>query len=60
MRSLLGGLLPLAGPKMYSRLGLGWGTSVLALIALVLSVFPFVFWRYGAQIRKATDPKLNL
>lgn len=33
-RSLAGALLPLAGPKMYAALGLGWGDSLLRFIAL--------------------------
>ncbi len=28
LRSLMGAFLPLAGPKMYSALGLGWGNSL--------------------------------
>lgn len=51
MRSTLGALLPLAGPSMYAALGLGWGNSLLAFIALAVIPFPYVFWKYGEQIR---------
>ncbi|KEF57997.1 uncharacterized protein A1O9_05920 [Exophiala aquamarina CBS 119918] len=52
LRSLLGALLPLAGPPMYSALGVGWGTSVLGFIAVGMVPLPFVFIRYGERIRE--------
>jgi hypothetical protein len=58
MRSLLGAILPLAGPKMFQHLGLGWGSSVLAFIALTLLPAPFVLLRYGERIR--THPRLQV
>lgn len=53
-RSVLGAVLPLAGPKMYQTLGLGWGNSLLAFIALVLCPIPWIFYHYGERIRKST------
>ena len=53
LRSLVGALLPLAGQKMYSTLGLGWGNSLLAFIALALCPIPWVFLKYGERIRKS-------
>ncbi|KAJ6057629.1 uncharacterized protein N7446_008526 [Penicillium canescens] len=50
-RSLAGAMLPLAGPKMYQALGLGWGNSLLGFIALALCVLPVIFWLYGERIR---------
>lgn len=50
-RSLAGAVLPLAGGKMYETLGLGWGNSLLAFIALALSPLPIVFYKYGERIR---------
>ncbi|KAL8806222.1 MAG: hypothetical protein Q9182_001497 [Xanthomendoza sp. 2 TL-2023] len=52
LRSLLGALLPLAGRSMYQRLGLGWGNSLLAFIAIALCPIPVVFYQYGERIRK--------
>jgi hypothetical protein len=60
MRSALGALLPLAGPSMYAALGLGWGNSLLAFIALAMIPFPFVFWKYGERIRTSKRFALNL
>ncbi|KAJ5915292.1 hypothetical protein N7454_011046 [Penicillium verhagenii] len=58
LRSLVGALLPLAGPALYDRLGLGWGNSLLAFIALVMCAVPFAFWKWGAAIR--THPRFQL
>ncbi|KAL8816283.1 MAG: hypothetical protein Q9223_004675 [Gallowayella weberi] len=52
LRSLLGALLPLAGRNMYQKLGLGWGNSLLAFIAIALCPIPVVFYQYGERIRK--------
>lgn len=49
LMSLGGGLIPLAGPPLYARLGLGWGNSVLAFIALALTPLPMVFVRLGKR-----------
>ncbi|OGE51973.1 hypothetical protein PENARI_c011G00038 [Penicillium arizonense] len=60
LRSLVGALLPLAGPSMYAALGLGWGNSLLAFIALAMCAVPFLFWRYGARIRTHPRFQVNL
>jgi len=52
LRSLVGAFLPLAGPKMYETLGYGWGNSLLAFIALLVSPVAWIFYRYGEVIRK--------
>ncbi|OAA82569.1 Major facilitator superfamily domain, general substrate transporter [Akanthomyces lecanii RCEF 1005] len=51
-RSLLGALLPLAGPAMFKSLGLGWGNSLLGFLALAFVPLPLVFIRYGKVIRE--------
>ena len=55
MRSLVGATLPLAGPKMYQALGIGWGNSLLAFIALAGCPIPWVFYKYGERIRKSSN-----
>jgi len=47
----VGGLLPLAGLRLYDALGLGWGNSLVAFIALAMTPVPFVFYYYGERIR---------
>lgn len=51
LRSLVGALLPLAGPSMYEALGLGWGNSLLGFLALAMVPIPVLFWKYGERIR---------
>ncbi|KAF4634348.1 hypothetical protein G7Y89_g3760 [Cudoniella acicularis] len=51
-RNTMSTVLPLAGPPLYSALGLGWGNSVLAFIALALAPLPFFLLKYGEWIRK--------
>ena len=57
-RSLLGALLPLAGPRLYQSLGLGWGNSLLGFIALAMIPAPYYLWKYGGAIRKNHPIKL--
>lgn len=52
LRSIIGAVLPLAGGPMYKTLGLGWGNSVLAFIALAMCPLPFLLYRFGERIRK--------
>lgn len=51
IRSVFGGTLPLAGPKMYEALTPQWAGTLLGLIEVAMIPIPFVFWRYGAKIR---------
>ncbi|KAI1110340.1 major facilitator superfamily transporter [Nemania sp. NC0429] len=57
-RSLLGGLLPLAGPKLYATLTPQWAGTFLGLLEVILIPIPFVFWRYGDKIR-ARSPAIR-
>ncbi|KAL4944130.1 hypothetical protein BDV06DRAFT_188172 [Aspergillus oleicola] len=51
-RSLVGALLPLAGPKMFDTLGLGWGNSLLGFLALAFVPFALLLQRYGKRLRE--------
>ncbi|KAI6779947.1 putative transporter-like protein [Emericellopsis cladophorae] len=51
VRSVFGGTLPLAGPKMYEALTPQWAGTLLGLLEVVMIPIPFVFWRYGHKIR---------
>lgn len=50
-RSLLGALLLLAGRKIFDALGLGWGSSLLAFIAVVIIPVSVFLIKYGEKIR---------
>jgi MFS family permease len=51
IRSVFGGTLPLAGPKMYEALTPQWAGTLLGLLEVIMIPIPFVFWRYGHKIR---------
>lgn len=51
LRSLMGGLLPLCGLKLYDAIGLGWGNSLLAFIALGIAPIPIMFRLFGEKLR---------
>ncbi|KAI1278944.1 hypothetical protein F5Y07DRAFT_58610 [Xylaria sp. FL0933] len=55
VRSIFGAVLPLAGARMYSVLGYGWGNSLLGFIALALAPTPFLPNRHGETLRKRFD-----
>ena len=51
-RSIFGVVLPFAVPRMYSKLGISWATSVLGFFCLAMCCIPFAFIRYGRVIRR--------
>jgi MFS family permease len=51
-RSLFGAFLPMAGPKMYSALGLGWGNTLLGFLAIAMLPFLPLIYKYGRTIRE--------
>ena len=52
LRCMAGAAFPLVAPRLYDELDVGWGTSVLALIALVFLPVPLLLMRFGERIRK--------
>ena len=59
LRSLMGAFLPLAGPKLYAKLGLGWGNSLLGFIAVAMAPVSWIFFKYGERIRKSPKFQVN-
>lgn len=57
IRSIMGAVLPLAGQKMYKTLGLGWGNSLLAFVALALLPVPWALLKWGEGLRKRFEIK---
>ncbi|KAK8121303.1 major facilitator superfamily transporter [Apiospora kogelbergensis] len=51
IRYIFGTVFPLFGLQMYRKLGTGWATSVLALIALILLPGPWLLFKYGKKVR---------
>ncbi|KAK6085065.1 MFS multidrug transporter [Seiridium cupressi] len=60
LRSVVGALLPLAGPPMYESLGLGWGNSLLGFICIAMIPLPIMFYKFGARLRKVERLNLEL
>ncbi|GAM40362.1 hypothetical protein TCE0_038r12657 [Talaromyces pinophilus] len=58
LRSVGGAFLPLAGPRMYSSLGQGWGNTLLAGISLLMMGMIFMSLKYGERLR--THPKYQM
>lgn len=52
LRCLVGALLPLSGPLMYEKLGLGWRNSILGFIAVAFIPVPALLYRYGKVVRE--------
>jgi membrane-bound ClpP family serine protease len=45
-------LFPLFSLRMFKQLGVGWATSLLAVLMLLMAPIPWAFWIYGERIRK--------
>lgn len=51
-RAIAGAFLPLIGPRLYGSIGLGWGNTVLALIAAVFIPPLGLLMKYGDWFRR--------
>ncbi|KAI1737569.1 MFS transporter [Xylaria scruposa] len=51
LRSLFGTAFPLFTTQIYERLGNQWASSIPAFLVLGCLPFPFLFYKYGPQIR---------
>lgn len=52
VRSLWGASVPLFTIQMYHRLGYEWATTLMAFISLACCIIPYMFYIFGARIRK--------
>ncbi|OCL12877.1 MFS general substrate transporter [Glonium stellatum] len=50
-RSIFGTVLPFAARPMYERLGVPWACSLLGFLSLAMCAIPFVFIKYGTNLR---------
>lgn len=50
-RSACGAAAPLFTNQMFEALGVGGGGSLIGGVATVLAIIPFMFYKYGRQIR---------
>jgi hypothetical protein len=54
-RSIMGAVLPLAGPALYASLGANWAGTLLGLLEAICIPIPFIFYRYGGRIREKSS-----
>ncbi|QRV91610.1 major facilitator superfamily transporter [Ceratobasidium sp. AG-Ba] len=52
LRSAFAAVFPLVSGPMYNRLGTVGATALLAGLATLMTPLPFVFYKYGARLRK--------
>lgn len=50
-RSVGGAVVPLSAPRLYERLGQGWGNSVFAFVDLACCTIPLLLYHFGARWR---------
>ncbi|KAJ4336415.1 hypothetical protein N0V87_005431 [Didymella glomerata] len=50
-RYTLGAVFPLFTVQMYSELGIGWATSLLGFLSVLMLPIPWVFYKWGPKIR---------
>ncbi|KAL6916908.1 hypothetical protein ACHAPO_006749 [Fusarium lateritium] len=51
-RYLIAGGMVMAARPMYGNIGVHWTMTLLGCIAVLLTPAPFLFWKYGAKLRK--------
>ncbi|ODO08297.1 multidrug transporter [Cryptococcus wingfieldii CBS 7118] len=51
-RCLFGAIFPLFAKYMYEGMGLHWAGTLVAFLALACTPLPFLFYRYGAFLRR--------
>lgn len=61
IRCVFGATIPLAGPTLYDSVGLGWGNTILGLIAVAFAPTSFLLIKYGERLRThpSFQPHLN-
>ncbi|KAF2742373.1 MFS general substrate transporter [Sporormia fimetaria CBS 119925] len=52
LRYTLGGVFPLFTIQMYEKLGIGWATSLLGFVSVLMLPIPWIFYKYGPAIRR--------
>jgi multidrug resistance protein len=59
LRSLFGAVFPLFSTDLYHSLGTSWATSLLGFVALAMAPLPWMFYRFGPQIRSRSKYHLK-
>ncbi|EFQ27234.1 hypothetical protein CGRA01v4_04287 [Colletotrichum graminicola] len=51
LSGIFGAFLPIIGPPMYSALGLGWGSTIMAGIVVAMAPIPWLIMKHGEGMR---------
>lgn len=54
VRSSMGAAFPLFATAMYTKLGIGWASSLLGFLSVAFIPIPILLWFYGQRIRLAS------
>ena len=54
VRSAFGAAFPLFARAMYDKLGVGWASTLLALLACAFVPIPILLYYYGERIRRSS------
>ncbi|PRT53322.1 hypothetical protein B9G98_00942 [Wickerhamiella sorbophila] len=57
LRNVFAGVFPLFARIMFDKLGAGWGGSIIGCIGVVMLPIPWIFFHYGARLRRITPFK---
>ncbi|MCJ1265037.1 hypothetical protein MMC22_004912 [Lobaria immixta] len=60
LRSLFGASFPLFARQLYETLGTSWATSLLGFFAIAMAPLPWVFYRFGPQLRAKSKYHLKM
>lgn len=60
LRNIAAAALPLAAPPLYSKLGLGWGNTILGALALAVAPVPMLLIICGEKMRNGQRFKVRL
>ncbi|KAF2645129.1 MFS general substrate transporter [Massarina eburnea CBS 473.64] len=55
VHSIIAGALPVFSNKLYYRMGVGWGFTILGLVALAICPVLYFCYRFGERMRKRLD-----
>lgn len=55
VRSAFAGAAPLFTKQMFDAMGIQWASTLLGLVSVVLVPIPFLFYKYGHQLRKKSS-----
>lgn len=51
---------PMFALRMFEGLGVGWATSVLAFLTLIMAPIPWCFWTFGERLRRKSKYETSL